>query len=103
MSQQGLNPGLPLLQQADLRDKVVLVRVDHNVVKKGVIKDPYRIDRTIGTLYYIVAQGGKPILMTHVGRPRDKKDRRDQGGSGKRCGAHCGLYRVQAAQPVLCA
>lgn len=64
---------LPKIQDVDLKDRVVLVRVDHNVVKKGVIHDPYRIDATIGTLYYIVARGGKPILMTHVGRPRDKK------------------------------
>ena len=28
---------LPLLQHADLEDKVVLLRVDHNVVKKGQI------------------------------------------------------------------
>ena len=73
MDQKALDPGLPLLQQADLNGKVVLVRFDHNVVKKGKIQDPYRIDRTIGTLFYIVAQGGRPILMTHVGRPRDKK------------------------------
>ncbi len=64
---------LPLLQQADLKGKVVLVRVDHNVVKKGLIHDPYRIDATLGTLYYIVSRGGKLILMTHVGRPKDKK------------------------------
>ena len=64
---------LPLLQDADLKDKIVLVRVDHNVVKKGIIHDPYRIDATIGTLYYINAKGGKIILMTHVGRPKDKK------------------------------
>lgn len=64
---------LPRIQDADLKDKIVLVRVDHNVVKKGVIKDPYRIDSTIGTLFYIAAKGGKPILMTHCGRPRDKK------------------------------
>ena len=56
-----------------MKDKVVLLRVDHNVVKKGIIKDPYRIDATIGTLYAIAAAGGKPILMSHVGRPRDKK------------------------------
>ncbi len=65
---------LPKIQDADLNGKVVLVRVDHNVVKKGVIHDPYRIDATIGTLYHINAKGGKIILMTHVGRPRDKKD-----------------------------
>ena len=64
---------LPLIQNADLRGKVVLVRVDHNVVKKGNIYDPYRIDATLGTLYYINAKGGKIILMTHVGRPKDKK------------------------------
>jgi len=64
---------IPSIQDADLNGKVVLVRVDHNVVKKGVIHDPYRIDATIGTLYHINAKGGKIILMTHVGRPKDKK------------------------------
>ena len=64
---------ISLLQEADLKDKVVLVRVDHNVVKKGIIHDPYRIDATIGTLYHINAKGGKIILMTHVGRPKNKK------------------------------
>ncbi|MFO7791002.1 MAG: phosphoglycerate kinase [Bacteroidota bacterium] len=64
---------LPKIQDANLEDKVVLVRVDHNVVKKGIIHDPYRIDMTIGTLYHINAKGGKIILMTHVGRPKDKK------------------------------
>jgi phosphoglycerate kinase len=64
---------LPLIQDAELAGKVVLVRVDHNVVKNGIIRDPYRIDRTIGTLYNIVERGGRIILMTHVGRPRDKK------------------------------
>lgn len=32
-----LDPRLPLLQDADLHDKVVLLRVDHNVVKKGTL------------------------------------------------------------------
>src|SRR3989339_1101330 len=68
-----MNLALPLIQDADLKGKVVLVRVDHNVVKKGIIHDPYRIDATIGTLYHINAKGGKIILMTHVGRPKDKK------------------------------
>ena len=29
------NIDLPLLQEANLKDKIVLVRVDHNVVKEG--------------------------------------------------------------------
>jgi len=73
MTKQSMDRNLPLIQDADLREKVVLVRVDHNVVKKGEIRDPYRIDATLGTLYNIVERGGRLILMTHVGRPRDKK------------------------------
>ncbi|MBC8418351.1 MAG: phosphoglycerate kinase [Pseudomonadota bacterium] len=73
MEKGKLDPRLRLIQQAPMKGKVVLLRVDHNVVKKGQIKDPYRIDATIGTLYAIAAQGGKPVLMTHIGRPKDKK------------------------------
>ncbi|MCG2721065.1 MAG: phosphoglycerate kinase, partial [Thermodesulfovibrionales bacterium] len=65
--------GLPLIEDADLNGKIVLVRFDHNVVKQGEIRDPFRIDRTIGTLFHIVERGGRPVMMTHVGRPRDKK------------------------------
>ncbi|MBI5057551.1 MAG: phosphoglycerate kinase [Nitrospirae bacterium] len=73
MSTNNIDKRLPLIQDADLNGKIVLVRFDHNVVKKGVIKDPFRIDKTLGTLYYIADRGGRPILMTHIGRPKDKK------------------------------
>ena len=73
MEYKGLDPRLPLIQNAALNGKLVLVRFDHNVVKDGEIRDPYRIDRSLGTLYNIVERGGRPILMTHVGRPKDKK------------------------------
>ncbi|MBN1571730.1 MAG: phosphoglycerate kinase [Deltaproteobacteria bacterium] len=69
----GVDAAVPKIQDADLDDKVVLVRVDHNVVKRGEITDPFRIDSTIGTLYNIVERGGRLILMTHVGRPKNKK------------------------------
>lgn len=64
---------IPRIQKAELKNRIVLVRVDHNVVKKGIIKDPYRIDASIETVKYIIDNGGLPILMTHVGRPKDKK------------------------------
>ncbi|MDA8082595.1 MAG: phosphoglycerate kinase [Nitrospiraceae bacterium] len=73
METSRLSADLPLIQDADLNNRVVLVRFDHNVVKGGEIRDPFRIDRTIGTLFNIVERGGRPILMTHVGRPKDKK------------------------------
>jgi len=73
MPTANIDPNLPLIQNAEIMDKIVLVRVDHNVVKGGEIRDPYRIDATLGTLYSIVERGGRPILMTHVGRPKNKK------------------------------
>jgi phosphoglycerate kinase len=73
--EQAIDPKLPLLQDADVENKVVLLRVDHNVVKKGAIQDPYRIDQTIGTIFNIVERGGRPIIMTHIGRPRDNNGR----------------------------
>src|SRR3989337_668205 len=73
MTARNVRAELPLIQDADLNGKIVLVRFDHNVVKGGEIRHPYRIDRTIGTLFNIVERGGRPIMMTHVGRPKDKK------------------------------
>jgi phosphoglycerate kinase len=61
------------LQDADLDGKVVLVRVDHNCVRRGALTDAFRVDATVATLYNIVERGGRPVLMTHVGRPYDKK------------------------------
>ncbi len=69
----GLDSKLQIVDKCDLNGKVVLVRVDHNVVGKGKIKDAFRIDSTFGIIHYISAHGGFPILMTHVGRTRDKK------------------------------
>lgn len=64
---------VPSMLDANLNGKVVLVRMDHNVVKNGKIKDTMRIDATIPTLIHIYKKGGLPVLMTHVGRPYDKK------------------------------
>ena len=73
MENGSLDPRLRRIEKADMKGKVVLLRVDHNVVKKGIIKDPYRIESTFPTLYFIAERGGRPILMTHIGRPLDKK------------------------------
>jgi phosphoglycerate kinase len=72
---------IPKIQDADLKGKIVLVRVDHNVAKEFVVKDPFRIDVTFGTLFNILSKGGRLILMTHVGRPRDKKTGKIDTGS----------------------
>ena len=69
MLAQDLNPRLRLIQQAHMKGKVTLIRVDHNVVKKGEIKDPYRIEVSLKTIQAVLEKGGLPILLTHIGRP----------------------------------
>ena len=64
---------LPLVSEVDLNNKVVLIRVDHNVVKKGKVKDPFRLERSKKTISYVLENKGFPVLMSHFGRPRNKK------------------------------
>lgn len=59
------------LDDMDLAQKRVLVRVDINVpVANGVVTDDTRIQRILPTVRDILARGGKPILMAHYGRPK---------------------------------
>lgn len=62
------------LHDLPLRDKRVLVRVDFNVPldKNATITDDSRIQAALPTLQYILQQGGKPIVMSHLGRPKGK-------------------------------
>jgi phosphoglycerate kinase len=83
MEAKALDPRLRLMQHSEMKDRVVLIRVDHNVVKKGKIEDPYRIDTTFQTLFAVAEMGGRPILMTHVGRPKDKKTGKIKCGEGE--------------------
>ncbi|MEL6101818.1 MAG: phosphoglycerate kinase, partial [Pseudomonadota bacterium] len=61
------------LDDMDLDGKRVLVRVDLNVpVENGQITDTTRIDRMVPTVSDILAKGGKPVLISHFGRPKGK-------------------------------
>ncbi|MGW8184802.1 MAG: phosphoglycerate kinase [Candidatus Moraniibacteriota bacterium] len=60
------------IQDADLKGKRVLIRASFNVPYKGnVIMEPYKIETVKETLDYIIAQGGKPTLMSNLGRPEE--------------------------------
>ena len=69
------------LDQADVRGKRVLVRVDLNVpVENGKPADLTRIERVAPTIREIADKGGKVILLSHFGRPKgfDPKDSLEQ-------------------------
>jgi phosphoglycerate kinase len=65
------------IDQVDLKNKRVLVRVDLNVpMENGKVSDCTRLERMAPTLIEIADKGGKVILLSHFGRPkgRDPKD-----------------------------
>lgn len=68
--------GFRTLDDLDLKDKRVLLRVDLNVpVEDGRVTDATRIERVVPTIREIVAAGGKAILISHFGRPKGKVDK----------------------------
>ncbi len=59
------------LDQADVKGKRVLLRVDLNVpMENGQVGDATRIERIKPTITEIADKGGKVILLAHFGRPK---------------------------------
>jgi phosphoglycerate kinase len=69
--------GIPSIKDLNLKQKRVLIRVDFNVPldENGIITDDARIRAALPTISHAVGQGGRVILMSHLGRPKkaDKK------------------------------
>jgi 3-phosphoglycerate kinase len=63
------------VQDADLENKKVLLRVDFNVaVENGKIMESFKIKAAKETIDYILKKGGRVSLISHLGRPEGKID-----------------------------
>lgn len=59
------------LDQADVKGKRVLIRVDLNVpIEAGRVTDDTRIRAVVPTIRSVIERGGKAILLSHFGRPK---------------------------------
>ncbi len=65
--------GFRTLDDVDPRGKRVLVRVDLNVpMEDGKVTDRTRLERAAPTIVEIAEKGGKVILLSHFGRPKER-------------------------------
>lgn len=64
------------IQDYDLNNKKVIIRVDFNVpIKDGKIEDDTRLKASIETINYAIKNGAKVILFSHMGRIKSEADK----------------------------
>lgn len=73
MTRSSPTASFPTLDDVELSGKRVLVKVDLNIpMEDGKITDATRIDRILPNIREIVEDGGKVILLSHLGRPKGR-------------------------------
>jgi phosphoglycerate kinase len=66
------------LDQLDIAGRAVLVRADLNVpMADGKVTDATRIERLVPTLRALAARGGKTVILSHFGRPKNGPDEKN--------------------------
>ena len=64
------------IKDADLNGRTVLMRVDFNIPmdKDGNIIDDTKIRAALPSIEYVIKQGAKLVVMSHLGRPKGKPE-----------------------------
>ncbi len=61
---------MKIIQEADLQNKKVLLRVDYNVpLKNGQVVDNERLKASLETIHYLLDHQASIVLCSHLGRP----------------------------------
>ena len=64
-----------IVSDLNVKGKKVLIRVDFNVpMKNGVITDDTRVKAALPTIKYVIDNGGKAIVFSHLGRIKEAAD-----------------------------
>src|SRR5207253_1698842 len=72
-SESSMTKSFRTLDDVDVKGKRVLLRVDLNVpMENGRVTDTTRLERVAPTITEIADKGGKVILLSHFGRPKER-------------------------------
>jgi phosphoglycerate kinase len=65
------------IEELELKDKTVFLRVDFNVpMHQGKITEAHRIESTLPTIRLLLDRAKKLVIASHLGRPNGKRDRK---------------------------
>jgi phosphoglycerate kinase len=89
------------VRDAEVEGRRALVRADLNVpLEKGVVADDTRIRASLPTIELLRERGASVVLVSHLGRPKDRDPDLSMAPVGKRLGELLGIEVKQAPAVV---